>query len=76
MHFKGQDSGQLFDLISDPGEKNNLWNEPTAASVKQGLLDVMREWLIDTSVRTRSARRRAVDSGPMNQQGLQESNNA
>lgn len=71
VHFKGQSCGQLFDLVNDPGEKRNLWDKADAAPKKQELLDVMREWLIDTSVRSRASRRRAVDTGPMNHPGMQ-----
>ncbi len=71
VHFKGLSCGQLFDLVKDPGEKRNLWDDPKAAPMKQQLLDVMREWLIDTSVKTRAARRRSVDGGPMNPQSIQ-----
>ncbi len=30
--------GELFDLEADPGEVNNLWDEPSAASLKSQLL--------------------------------------
>lgn len=53
VHFKGLDEGQLFDLEADPKELNTLWDSPEHQGVKQELLGVMREWLIDSNVRTR-----------------------
>ena len=36
--YKNRDYGELFDLQTDPGEFNNLWNDPGAADIKQRLL--------------------------------------
>ena len=58
--FQGQDYGQLFDLEADPEEARNLWDEDAAAGVERELFDVMREWLVDSAVRTRGARRAIV----------------
>jgi len=60
VHFKGQSFGQLFDLVGDPDETNNLWDDPAAMSIKRELLDELREWHIDSAVRTRTLRRKAV----------------
>jgi len=32
------DHGELFDLEDDPGEINNLWNDPASAELKSRLL--------------------------------------
>jgi arylsulfatase A-like enzyme len=56
IHYRGQDYGQLFDLAADPGEKRNLWDVPEAAEEKAELLDVLREWLIDSAFSTRKFR--------------------
>ena len=53
VQFKGSDEGQLFDLVNDPQEVRNLWADPAHAGKRQELLDVMREWLIDSNFRTR-----------------------
>lgn len=53
VHFKGQEYGQLFDLEADPGETDNRWDDPALATVKQGLLDDLRDWLIESNYQTR-----------------------
>ena len=40
--YRTFDWGELFDLQSDPGETNNLWDDPACASVKA---DVMHRFL-------------------------------
>jgi arylsulfatase A-like enzyme len=53
VHYKGESYGQLFDLDNDPGEVNDLWNDPAAAEPKAQLLASLREWLIDSNYNTR-----------------------
>lgn len=60
VHFRGSDEGQLFDLIADPGERKNLWNDPSARPAKQNLLNAMLEFHIESAVQTRNARRMLV----------------
>lgn len=36
--YRGQPYGELFDLAVDPGETNNLWDNPTAADIKADLI--------------------------------------
>lgn len=55
VHFKGQSYGQLFDLEDDPGEVRNLWDEGAHSAAKRELLDVLRDWLIESNYRTRDA---------------------
>jgi len=40
--YRDGDDGELFDLVEDPGETNNLWNAPEAAALKS---DMMHEFL-------------------------------
>jgi len=54
VHFLDQPWGQLFDLIHDPGEAHNLWNDPAYADKKRELLDVLREWRIRSQYQTRA----------------------
>ncbi|WP_299651120.1 sulfatase-like hydrolase/transferase [uncultured Jannaschia sp.] len=60
VHFQGQTYGQLFDLVADPGEKQDLWDDPSAREVKQHLLNVMLNWHVDSTLATRNARRLIV----------------
>jgi arylsulfatase len=53
VHFKGADYGQLFDLEADPGEITNRWADPAMQATKDELLDVLRDWLIESNYRTR-----------------------
>ncbi|MFN0164607.1 MAG: sulfatase [Burkholderiales bacterium] len=53
VHYKGAPYGQLFDLERDPGEVQDLWNDPAHAPIRQRLLDDFREWLIESNYSTR-----------------------
>jgi arylsulfatase len=53
VHYKGESYGQLFDLITDPGEIRDRWHDPACADDKARLLDVLRDWLIESNYRTR-----------------------
>jgi arylsulfatase A-like enzyme len=46
--YMGKDYGELFDLQQDPGEHRNLWDDPSAAPVKNEL----RTALLDEIMRT------------------------
>jgi arylsulfatase A-like enzyme len=39
--------GNLFDLVSDPEEKHNLWNDDSSEQVVHELMDKIAEWLRD-----------------------------
>lgn len=52
VHFLDEPYGQLFDLENDPGETQNLWSDPGHAEEKSRLLDVLREWLVRSNLRT------------------------
>lgn len=52
VHFLDEPHGQLFNMTADPDEVNNLWDDETAASVKQDLLGVLREWRIRSGIDT------------------------
>ncbi|MEN3150557.1 sulfatase-like hydrolase/transferase [Neorhizobium sp. IRAMC:178] len=53
VHFKGSTDGQLFDLEHDPMEVKNLWSDPAHDDKKRELLDVLRDWLIESNFKTR-----------------------
>ncbi len=50
---RDRSEGQLFDLAADPGEVDNLWDDPAHLDTRRALLDVIRDWLIESNVRTR-----------------------
>ncbi len=52
VHFLGEPFGQLFDLTNDPGETQNLWDDPDHVDQKRELLDTLREWRIASAYRT------------------------
>jgi arylsulfatase len=54
VHFLGEDFGQLFNLEEDPGELCNLWDEPELEEIKRSLLDVMRNWLLESNLKAKN----------------------
>ena len=36
--YRDGDDGELFDLLKDPGETNNLWRDPSAAALKTNMM--------------------------------------
>mgnify|MGYP005844473077 CR=1 FL=1 len=53
VHFLDASYGQLFDLVNDPGEVNNLWGRPVHLAKQRELLDTLREWRIRSQYHTR-----------------------
>ncbi|MFK8112360.1 MAG: sulfatase [Rubripirellula sp.] len=53
VHFLDEPHGQLFDLINDPDERVNLWDNHEAADHKERLLTELREWRIRSGVHTK-----------------------
>ena len=45
----GTGSGELYDLAKDPGENNNLWDDPASASVKSDMLLRMTDRMAQTA---------------------------
>lgn len=46
------DTGQPFDINSDPGEEHNLWGDPATAATRTDLLDRLRDWHLATAAHT------------------------
>lgn len=53
VHFLDQEEGQLFDLVADPNELENRWNDPHAAHDRQRLLAELLRWRIRSGVHTK-----------------------
>ena len=52
VHYLGEAEGELYDLVNDPGEHDNLWNTPGLAGKKGEFLAELRDWRIRSSLRT------------------------
>ena len=52
VHFLDEPFGQLFDLVNDPDEVCNLWDDPSHIEKKRELLAVLREWRIRSQYST------------------------
>jgi len=50
--YPGQEYGELYDLQEDPGELNNLWDDPSMRETKRDLLVRLMERLVETDNRT------------------------
>jgi arylsulfatase A-like enzyme len=44
VHYLGNDDGELYDMVNDPKEHENLWDNPEHQERKQQLLTVLFEW--------------------------------
>ncbi len=53
VHFLDEPSGQLFDLVADPDEVINLWDDAGASQHKERLLAELREWRIRSGLHTK-----------------------
>ncbi len=53
VHFLDEPHGQLFDLVADPEEVVNRWNDTTAIADKERLLGELREWRIRSGLQTK-----------------------
>jgi len=52
VHFVHEDYGQLFDLINDPVEETNLWNDPTFEHIRHNLLIELLNWRVQSGEET------------------------
>jgi arylsulfatase A-like enzyme len=57
VQFQDSDEGQLFDLVADPDEIRNTWDEPSAQDIKRTLIDRIGEWRSVTADSAREWRR-------------------
>jgi arylsulfatase len=45
IYFTGNRTGQLYDLVADPGETRNLWHDPQHREVRAELTAELLDWL-------------------------------
>jgi len=43
--------GQLFDMVSDPLETHNLWDDPALARIRRDLTEKLLDWQMQQDVR-------------------------
>jgi len=51
--YEGKPYGELFDLVNDPEERKNLWDDPAAAQVKAALTAKLAELMIAQAPRVK-----------------------
>lgn len=54
VHFLDEPEGQLFDLVADPDEVNNLWWDTNLLEHKERLLAELREWRIRSGLHSKN----------------------
>ncbi len=47
-YFGGQETGEMYDLVNDPGETRNLFADPAHAPVREQLIHRLLDWIIRT----------------------------
>ena len=52
VRYMGQSYGELYDMKEDPGEHNNLWDDPEHVEKKRELLDALTDWLMASNIKT------------------------
>lgn len=45
VHYAGQSYGELYDLVEDPAERFNRWDDPSYATPRKILLEELLGWL-------------------------------
>ena len=61
VYYIGQEEGELYDLVEDPAELWNLWDEPKAQEVKSAMLVRLLRWLAASSYYNGGYRRNRSD---------------
>lgn len=51
VYYPGNEEGELYDLNTDPGELENLWNSPHLADIQSDLTTRILDWCIQTEDR-------------------------
>lgn len=51
LNVDGETDGELFDILSDPHEENNLWEESSHQGVKFKLMQRLNDWVFVNSTR-------------------------
>ncbi len=57
VYYNGCDHGELYDLVNDPGEHANLWDDPGCQDRKAKMIQAMEDWYARTGGRSASLQR-------------------
>ncbi len=57
VYYIGQEAGELYDLVADPHELANLWDDAAHGEVKQQLLNGLLAWLATSNYYNSSYKR-------------------
>ena len=63
VHFVEDGEGQLFDLVEDPQEIHDLWNDPSHQETKMRLIGEILKWRIQSAVKTQGWTEAVADAG-------------
>ena len=50
MEVDEDTQGELYDMVSDPQETKNLWNNPQYANIKLDVMDRLMDWMVENNV--------------------------
>tara|TARA_R110002126_G_scaffold176641_2_gene325458 strand:+ start:33439 stop:34872 length:1434 start_codon:yes stop_codon:yes gene_type:complete len=53
VHLLDEDFGQLFDLLEDPLEENNLWCDPDKSAIREDMHERLFNWRLESGYQTR-----------------------
>jgi arylsulfatase len=53
VYYLGEKHGELYDLVTDPGERSNLWTIPEHAGKRDLMIRDLLEWSVRTAVFSR-----------------------
>lgn len=53
VYYPGERDGELYSLMSDPGETRNLWHSSETKATRDRLMQELLEWSVRSSIRSR-----------------------
>jgi arylsulfatase len=53
VYYLGEKHGELYDLVTDPGERSNLWAIPEHTGKRDLMIRDLLEWSVRTAVFSR-----------------------
>ncbi|MCH6257709.1 sulfatase-like hydrolase/transferase [Puniceicoccaceae bacterium K14] len=62
VHYIGQNQGEFYDLVQDPTESKNLWNDPTYSELRDQERLKLLDWLATSSYFNGGHKTQSADS--------------